>query len=94
MNTDALERCVISWNRTRFDPQSDEMLAQVLDRGDLQAWQQLYALAAADPALRGRVHRLIRLVPLPYAGFWLAALAGLGEAVDWTAPLPVDPGVA
>jgi hypothetical protein len=33
-------------------------------------------------------------VPLPYPGFWLAALAALGEAVDWTAPVPRDDGLA
>jgi hypothetical protein len=36
----------------------------------------------------------VRRVPLPYPGFWLAALSSLGEAIDWTAPLPVDRGIA
>jgi hypothetical protein len=94
MTTSALERAVVGWNRDRLDLASDEVLAQILDRGDLAAWQELYARAAADPALRRRLLALIRRVPLPYPAFWLAALAGLGEDVDWTLPLPADPGVA
>ena len=94
MSTEALEAVVVGWNRSRFDLASDEMLAQILDRGDLAAWQELYALAAADPALRRRILTLVRRVPLPYPAFWLAALASLGDAIDWTAPLPVDAGIA
>jgi hypothetical protein len=94
MTTDALERLVVGWNRTRLDLASDEMLAQVLDRGDLAAWQELYALAGADPRLRLRLLALVRRVPLPYPAFWLAALASLGEDIDWATPLPTDPGIA
>ena len=90
MSTEALERVVTGWNRSRLDLASDEMLAQILDRGDMAAWQALYALAGADPELRRRILAVVRRVPLPYPAFWLAALASLGEAVDWTTPLPVD----
>ena len=94
MSTRALERTVVGWNRSRLDLRSDEMLAQILDRGDLAAWKELYALAAGDRALRHRILAVIRSVPLPYPAFWLAALASLGEAIDWTAPLPGDEGIA
>jgi len=94
VNTSALERTVTGWNRSRLDLRSDEMLAQILDRGDLDAWKELYALAAGDAALRRRILAVIRRVPLPYPAFWLAALASLGEKVDWTAPLPRDEGTA
>jgi hypothetical protein len=70
------------------------MLAQILDRGDLAAWKELYVLAARDAALRRRMLAVIRRVPLPYPAFWLAALASLGETIDWTVPLPGDEGVA
>jgi len=86
----ALERTVVSWNRTRLDLDSDEMLAQILDRGDLAAWRELYALAAEDYRLRGRIQSLVRRVPLPYPAFWQAALASLGEPIDWSVPLPDD----
>ena len=89
-----MERVVTGWNRSRLDLASDEMLAQVLDRGDLAAWRELYHLAAADYVLRRRVLAIIRRVPLPYPRFWLAALGSLGEAIDWTAVLPEDPGIA
>lgn len=89
-----LERVVVEWNRNRLDLNSDEVLAQILDRGDLPAWCELYGLAAADPPLRRRLLRVIQRVPLPYPSFWLAALAGLGEPIDWTLPLPRDPGIA
>jgi hypothetical protein len=94
MRTRALERVVVGWNRSRLDLRSDEVLAQVLDRGDLEAWRELYALAAEDPSLRRRILEAIREVPLPYPSFWLAALASLGEAIDWTVPLPRDDGPA
>ena len=89
-----MERVVTGWNRSRLDLASDEMLAQVLDRGDLAAWRELYHLAATDDFLRRRVLEIVRRVPLPYPRFWLAALGSLGEAIDWTAVLPEDPGIA
>jgi hypothetical protein len=94
MSTDALERAVVGWNRSRLDLASDEVLAQVLDRGDIEAWRELYELAATDAALRGRILGIVRRVPLPYPAFWLAALAGLGESVDWSLGLPRDDGMA
>lgn len=94
MSTEALERLVVAWNRSGFDLQSDEMLAQVLDRGDLATWRELFALARHDRVLRQRILSVVRRVPLPYAGFWLAALAHLGESIDWTQPRPVDHGIA
>jgi len=45
-------------------------------------------LAAADPPLRRRIARLVKTVPLPLPHFWLAALAVLGEAIDFDADLP------
>jgi hypothetical protein len=33
-------------------------------------------------------------VPLPYPCFWRAAMSSLGEQVDWSLPLPSDPGIA
>lgn len=94
MSTRALERTVIAWNRSHLDLRSDEVLAQVLDRGNLEAWRELYQLSSADPALRRRILGIIRRVPLPFPGFWLAALVSLGEAIDWSARLPMDDGLA
>ena len=81
------------WNRKTLDLGSDEILGQLLDRGSLEDWRELYALASRDPGLRGRMARIIRRAPIGYPGFWLAALASLGEGVDWTAPLPEEPGI-
>lgn len=94
MSTRALERLVVGWNRTHLDLRSDEMLAQVLDRGDLEAWRELYRLASEDRTLRQRILAVVRRVPLPYPAFWLAALASLGEPIDWGSSLPKDQGVA
>ena len=85
---------MVAWNRSRLDLASDEMLAQILDRGDAAAWQELYQLAAGDEVLRRRLLAVVRRVPLPFPGFWLAAMASLGEVVDWTLPLPEDDGLA
>jgi hypothetical protein len=93
VSTRALEHVVVSWNRSRLDLESDEVLAQVLDRGDLAAWRELYALAANDPRLRGRILGVVSRVALPYPGFWRAAMASLGESVDWMEPVPSDPGI-
>lgn len=94
MSLRALERTVVGWNRSRLDLASDEVLAQILDRGDLAAWRELYLLAAEDHVLRRRILDVILRVPLPYPAFWLAALASLGEPIDWAAPLPQDDGLA
>jgi len=94
MSTRALEHTVVSWNRDRLDLASDEVLAQVLDRGDLAAWRELYQLAAVDESLRRRILTVVHRVPLPFPTFWLAALSGLGESIDWAAPLPEDNGIA
>ena len=76
------------WNRYTFDLRSDEVLAQILDRGEIADWRELYRLAHADTQLRGRIQRLVLTVPVPLPRFWLAALASLGDPVDYDAPVP------
>lgn len=76
------------WNRTHLDIESDEVLAQILDRGTMDDWRALYQLARGDASLRRRMLSIINRVPLPLPRFWLAALASLGEAVDLGAELP------
>jgi len=88
MNRSLLEASRALWNRSRLDLRSDEQLAQILDRGSMDDWRALYAAAKSDPALRGRMARLIVRVPLPLPRFWQAALANLGEPVDFDTPLP------
>jgi hypothetical protein len=86
-----LSRSRALWNRERFDLESDEQLAQLLDRGELWAWRELYRMAARDPTPRRRLHRVVRSVAVPLPHFWLAALAALGEEVDLAADLPRYP---
>jgi hypothetical protein len=81
------------WNRDRLDLSSDEILAQILDRGELHNWRELFDLASRDRGLRHRIAGVARRVPLAYAGFWLAAMASLGEGIDWSVPLPEDEGI-
>jgi hypothetical protein len=91
-----LERSRALWNRSSLNLASDEVLAQILDRGEIAAWRDLYALAKDDRALRARIKALVLRVPLPLPHFWLAALKGLGENVDFGAALPnyhAGPGV-
>jgi hypothetical protein len=83
-----LSRSRALWNRTELDLRSDEMLAQILDRGDLTDWRELFALAKADPALRRRIIDVVARVPVPLPRLWLAALASLGEQVDLDMALP------
>jgi hypothetical protein len=76
------------WNRVDPSLDSDEVLAQLLDRGEMAAWRALYRLARKDPRLRARIHRIVTTIPVPLPRFWLAALAGLGDEVDLGASVP------
>lgn len=88
----SLEDSRALWNRNRLDLRSDEVLAQILDRGEMAAWRELYRTARTDPALRQRIASVILRVPLPLPHFWLAALKALGEDVDVGAETPPYPG--
>lgn len=88
MSEESLQRSAALWNRDRLDLQSDEVLAQILDRGGIDDWRALYELARDDADLRRRIARLVSSVPLPLPRFWLAALRSLGEDVDLGAPVP------
>jgi hypothetical protein len=76
------------WNRNCLDLRSDETLAQILDRGSLEDYRELYRLARDEPALRLRIRDIVGRVPLPLPYFWLAALASLGESVDYEREVP------
>ena len=82
MISPALGRSRALWNRTELDLGSDEMLAQILDRGELDAWRELYRLARSDARLRARIKQIVLAVPVPLPHFWLAALASLGEPIE------------
>ena len=84
----AIEGSRALWNRSSVDLRSDEILAQLLDRGEMDVWRELYRLAQGDRDLRARIHRIVLTVPVPLPRFWLAALASLGERVDFAAELP------
>ena len=53
------------WNRSNPSIDTDEAIAQVLDRGTMTDWRHLYRLAAAYAHLRTRVRRIVLTVPLP-----------------------------
>jgi hypothetical protein len=93
-----LSRSRALWNRTGLDLDSDETVAQIVDRGDLEDWRALYALMRtgdADAArLRRRVRELLFRVPTGHPHFWLAALESLGERVDRSRSPCRDPGWA
>lgn len=88
--TSPLDSSIALWNRSHLDLRSEEIIAQILDRGEPRDWRELYRLARLDPELRARIHRVVLRVPLAYGHFWLAALAALGERVDWLVSLPVE----
>jgi hypothetical protein len=74
------------WNRSRLDLESDEVLAQLLDRGELEAWREIYRLAAGpgeDAArLRRRIVRVCRTVPIAFPHLFLSAMGALGEKLE------------
>ncbi|MBI4474323.1 MAG: hypothetical protein HY646_16760 [Acidobacteria bacterium] len=88
MKDKALEQSRALWNRSGLDLQSDEMLAQLLDRGDIGDWRKLYSMAKTDNHLRIRIKRIVTSLPVSLPHFWLAALATLGESIDWHAAVP------
>jgi len=92
VNHPAIDRSRALWNRSHADLASDEILAQLLDWGEIEAWRELYQLAARDARLRQRIHAILYRVPIAYPGFWLAALRTLGEPIDWSKKLPEDEG--
>ena len=81
-----LSRSSALWNRDRLDLRSDEVLAQVLDRGEIDAWREIYRLASGSgeeaAALRRRILRLCQTVPLSFPHLFIAAMRALGESVD------------
>lgn len=79
---EALSQSRALWNRDGFDLASNEALAQVLDRGSMEDWRALYALAKADPQLRARIISTVARVPMYLPHFWLVAMEALGERVD------------
>jgi hypothetical protein len=88
MTRDTIAESRALWNRKHGDLGSDEVLAQLLDRGDVADWAILYRLAGNDPDLRRRIKSIVATVPLPFPHFWLAALASLGETVDYDVETP------
>lgn len=88
----ALSESQALWNRSHLDLRSDEVLAQILDRGELAAWRELYRLAsgpsqeAAD--LRWRIVRICTTVPIAFPHLFLAAMGALGETLDPYPELP------
>ena len=87
---EVLARSRALWNRAGLDLNSDETLAQILDRGSIEDWRALYSLMANGgeeaACLSARVHALLSRVPIAHPYFWLAVLAGVGQNVDWSLP--------
>jgi hypothetical protein len=87
-----LSRSRALWNRTGLVLESDEVLAQLLDRGEIEAWRELYRMASAsgeDAArLRQRILRLCQTVPLSFPHLFIAAMGALEGPVE---PYPSVP---
>jgi len=85
---DTLAKSRALWNRDGLNLDSDEVLAQILDRGSLEDWQALYALMTAPSPdakrLQQRVWSLLHEVEVGRPYFWIAALGSLGFPVDWS----------
>ena len=94
MTTEAASRRLAAsgalWNRSGLDLRSDETLVQLLDRGSIDDWRALYAMARGDTALAQRLGDLVATVPLPTVWFWRAALANLGVPPRYDQPPPYD----
>jgi hypothetical protein len=86
MNRFDLSRSRALWNRTGLALDSDEVLAQLLDRGELEAWRELYKLASGPSeeaaTLRRRILRLCRTVPLSFPHLFIAAMGVLDGPIE------------
>lgn len=87
-----LRRSWALWNREHLDLASDETLAQILERGEVAAWREIYQ-RAADPTeegadLRRRIVRICCTVPVSFPHWFFAAMSHLGERLD---PYPAVP---
>lgn len=95
---EVLSRSRALWNRSRFEIESDETLAQILDRGSIEDWIALYKLMSGEGdkerRLRERIYEVLHRAPTGYPDFWLAVLSGLGHPVDWNRQPKRDPGEA
>jgi hypothetical protein len=80
------------WNRTGLALESDEVLAQILDRGELEAWRELYRIASGPGEqaveLRRRILHLCQTIPLSFPHLFIAALGALSGPVE---PYPAVP---
>ena len=53
------------WIRERLDLRSDEVLAQIMDRGELDAWRELYRLASGHSEEAAELRRRILRMTSP-----------------------------
>jgi hypothetical protein len=87
-----LSRSRALWNRTGLALESDEVLAQLLDRGEIEAWRELYRMASGSgeeaARLRRRILRLCQTVPLSFPHLFIAAMGALEGPVE---PYPSVP---
>jgi hypothetical protein len=81
-----LSRSRALWNRTGLALDSDEVLVQLLDRGELEAWRELYRLASGlgeeAATLRRRILRLCQTVPLSFPHLFIAAMGALQGPIE------------
>ncbi len=72
--------------------ESDEILAQLLDRGEIAAWRELYRMASGSgeeaAALRQRILRLCQTIPLSFPHLFIAAMGALEGSIE---PYPIVP---
>jgi hypothetical protein len=88
VNSQPLHSSRALWNREHADLASDEVLAQLMDRGELAVWRALVERARSDAELRRRMLHVVRTAPLALPHFWRALLADAGEEVDYDEPVP------
>jgi hypothetical protein len=66
--------------------ESDEVLAQLLDRGEVEAWRELYRMASGRDegaaALRRRILHLCQTIPLSFPHLFIAAMGAAAGPVE------------
>lgn len=81
-----LSRSRALWNREGLALESDEVLAQLLDRGEIEAWRELYRMASGPgeeaATLRRRILRICQTVPLSFPHLFIAAMGALEGPIE------------
>src|SRR2546425_4968537 len=85
--TNRIDRSRALWNRQDANLESDETLAQLLDRGEMTVWREVFPVGPTRVQLWRRFEGIVFKVPLKMAPLLLAAPPRPGGTGAWNVPI-------